>query len=69
MSTIATPSTFISAPSFPLGVDAHWETQSRTVWNEQEQASEERELVYEVSWLAELGVWRRFLRCQRKVQN
>ena len=36
-------------PSFPAGVDARWETENRTVWNEQEHASEELELVYEIS--------------------
>ncbi len=49
-------------PSFPAG-------ENRTVWNEQEHASEELELVYEISWIAELGVWRRFLRSQRKARN
>ena len=57
------------APAFPAGVEARWETENRTVWNEQEHASEERELVYEISWIAELGVWRRFLRSQRKARN
>jgi hypothetical protein len=57
------------APAFPAGVDARWETENRTVWNEQERASEERELIYEISWIAELGVWRRFLRSQRKARN
>jgi hypothetical protein len=52
--------------AFPAGVDVRWETEIRTVWNEQEHASEERELVYEISWIVEIGVWRRFLRCQRK---
>ena len=56
-------------PAFPTGVDARWETENRTVWNEQEHASEERELVYEISWIAELGIWRRFLRSNRKVQS
>jgi len=56
-------------PAFPAAVDARWETENRTVWNEQEHASEERELVYEISWIAELGVWRRFLRSQRKARN
>jgi hypothetical protein len=56
-------------PVFPAGIDVHWETQNRTVWNEQEHASEERELVYEISWISELGVWRRFLRSQRKARN
>jgi hypothetical protein len=56
-------------PAFPAGVDARCETENRTVWNEQERASEERELIYEISWISELGVWRRFLRSQRKVPN
>jgi hypothetical protein len=69
MSPIATSATFPSVPAFPVGVDSHWETQNRTVWNEQKHVSEERELVYEISWIVELGVWRRFLRSQRKAQN
>ena len=69
MSPIATSATFPAVPAFPAGIDSHWETQNRTVWNEQEHASEERELVYEISWIVELGVWRRFLRSQRKAQN
>lgn len=56
-------------PVFPVGVETHWETERRVVWNEQQLRSEERELVYEVSWIAEFGVWRRFLRSQRKVQS
>lgn len=56
-------------PAFPAGGDARWETQNRTVWNELEHESEERELVYEISWIAELGSWRCFLRCNRKVQS
>jgi hypothetical protein len=55
--------------AFPAGVDARWETENRMVWNEQERLSEERELVYEISWIAELGVLRRFLRSQRKSRN
>lgn len=56
-------------PAFPAGIDARWETKSRAVWNEQEHVSEKRELVYEISWIAELGVWRRFLRSQRKARD
>ena len=56
-------------PAFPAGVEAHWEAQNRTVWNEVQHASEERELVYEISWIAELGSWRCFLRSNRKVQS
>jgi hypothetical protein len=44
----------------------HWETRRRVVWNEQEHT---RELVYEISWIKELGLWRRFLRSQRKVTS
>jgi len=50
----------------PTGVGVHWETEQRVVWNEQQHVSEERELVFEISWIAELGVWRCFLRSQRK---
>ena len=56
-------------PAFPAGVDVRWETENRTVWNEREHASEKRELVYEISWIAELGIWRRFLRSNRKLSN
>jgi len=69
MSALATSTTFPSVPAFPAGGDAHWESENRTVWNEQEHASEERELVYEISWIEELGIWRRFLRSNRKVQS
>ena len=47
----------------------HWETQRRMVRNEQEHTSEERDLVYEISWVAELGLWRSFLRSQSKVKS
>jgi hypothetical protein len=59
----------LPVPAFPAAVEARWETQNRTVWNELEHANEERELVYEISWIAELGIWRRFLRSNRKVQS
>ena len=54
---------------FPMGIDAHWETEHRPVWNAREGAAEEQELVYEVSWIEERGMWRRFLRSRSKVQN
>lgn len=69
MCVVANYAAALSVPVFPAGVDAHWETESRMVWNEQQHTSEKRELVYEISWIAELGVWRRFLRSQRKVQS
>jgi hypothetical protein len=49
------------------GVDTHWVTENHTLWNEQERVSEERELVYEISWFPELGAWRSFLRSQRRL--
>ena len=69
MSAVASYGTAFPVPAFPAGVDARWETENRTLWNEREHASEVRELVYEISWIAELGVWRRFLRSHRKVQS
>jgi hypothetical protein len=69
MSVAASHVTALPVSAFPAAVEARWETQNRTVWNELEHASEERELVYEISWIAELGVWRRFLRSNRKVQS
>jgi hypothetical protein len=56
----------LSAP-FPQGVNTHWKTQNCTIWNERKRAIEECELVYEVSWISELGTWRSFLRSQRRV--
>lgn len=50
-------------------VDTRWETEHRMVWNQQQHISEERELVYEITWIAELSSWRRFLRCQRRVNS
>jgi hypothetical protein len=57
------------SPEFPPGIDVRWETVRRVKWNEQRHASEECELVYEVSWNAEIGVWRRFLRSQQTVNG
>jgi len=69
MSAVASYSDALPVPGFPAGVDVHWETQRRIVWNEREHTSEERELVYEISWIAERSLWRSFLRSQRKVKS
>jgi hypothetical protein len=69
MSVVASDSAALPVPGFLAGVDVHWETQRRIVWNERQHTSEERELVYEISWVAELGFWRSFLRSQRKVKS
>jgi hypothetical protein len=57
----------LDATILSSGIDTHWETKNHTVWNEQERVSEERELVYEISWIPELGAWRSFLRSQRRL--
>lgn len=53
-------------PPAPLGVDPHCETDNRVIWNDQERTEEAHEFIYEISWIPELGVWRRFLRTHRK---
>jgi len=69
MFVIANSSAILRIPGFPAGVDMHWETQRRVVWNEQEHTREEHELVYEISWIEELGLWRTFLRSHHKVND
>jgi len=69
MSANATHAEALSLANFSKGIDAHWETEIRTVWNAREFTSEEHELVYEISWISELGAWRRFLRSERKVKG
>ena len=59
----------IAPIEFPAGLHLHWETENRVMWNEEEWVTEEQELVYEISWICELGVWRRFLRSLRKIQH
>ena len=54
---------------FPTGLDVHWETENRVVWNKPERIAEKQGLIYEVSWICELGTWRRFLRSRHKVEN
>jgi len=65
--TTASHAPAIGVAVLPAGIDVHWETQHRLVWNEQRNAAEEQELIYEVTWIPELDVWRRFLRSRRKV--
>jgi hypothetical protein len=69
MSGAASSSTIIPIWGFPAGVDVRWETQRRVVWNEQEHTREEHVLVYEISWIKELGLWRSFLRSHHKVND
>jgi hypothetical protein len=55
------------AAPFPERTDVYWETTNVQVWNARESTEEQHELIYEVSWLKELGTWRRFLTSRRKV--
>ena len=56
----------VACAPFPERTDVHWETTNLQVWNA-EGTAEQQELVYEVSWIKELGMWRRFLAPQLKV--
>lgn len=69
MSASATHAEALSLAVFTTRIAAHWETEIRTVWNAREFTAEEHELVYEISWISELGAWRRFLRSERKVMG
>lgn len=60
-SAIFTHAEPLPVAGLPAGDRAHWEIESRVVWIEQLHANEECELVYEISWIKEPGVWRRFL--------
>jgi hypothetical protein len=54
----------LTTPALLQRIHLHYETENRLVWNEPERRNEERELVYEISWIPELNTWRRFLRAQ-----
>ena len=54
---------------FPERTDVRWETTSLRVWNAREGAAEQQEMVYEVSWIKELGTWRRFLTSRRTMRG
>ena len=58
-----------AAAPFPGRTAVHWETTNLQVWNAREGTTEQQELVYEVSWIQELGTWRRFLTSRRKVHS
>jgi hypothetical protein len=69
MSAFASSSAILPNSGLPDAVDVHWVTQRRVVWNEREHSDEEHELVYEISWIKELGLWRTFLRSGHKVND
>lgn len=43
----------ITPVRFPAGLDVHWETETRVIWNERELATDKEELIYAVSWIRE----------------
>jgi hypothetical protein len=53
----------------PPSAETHWETDNRVVWNEMESAAQEQELIYEVTWIPEIGAWRQFLKSRRNVDR
>jgi hypothetical protein len=67
MSAVASSSAIGPIFGFPAGIDVLWETQHRVVWNQQEHTHEDHELVYEITWIEEFGLWRTFLRWHHKV--
>jgi hypothetical protein len=69
MWAVASSSAILAISDFPAAADVHWETQRQVVWNERERTREEHELVYEISWIKELGLWRTFLRSHHKVND
>lgn len=66
MRTAHQHATALPVPAAPQGIDPHCETDNRVIWNDQAHTQEEHEFVYEISWVPELGVWRRFLRAHHK---
>ena len=60
MRTAYTHATAVPVPTLPVGIDPHYETEHRLVWNDERRTYEEHTSVYEVSWIPKLGVWRFF---------
>jgi hypothetical protein len=69
MSAVANSSAILPISDSPAVVEVRWERQRQVVWNEREHTREEHELVYEISWINELGLWRTFLRSHHKVND
>jgi hypothetical protein len=67
MRTALPHATALPLPTLPTGIDIHYETENRVVWNDKRRTNEEHAFVYEVSWISELGVWRWFLMTDQQV--
>jgi hypothetical protein len=69
MQILASSSAVLPVRGFPEGVQVRGEMQARVVWNEGVHMNEVHELVYEISWIEELGLWRTFLRPHHMVKH
>ena len=69
MQILASSSAVLPVRGFPEGVQVRGEMQPRVVWNEGADMNEVHELVYEISWIEELGLWRTFLRSHHMVKH
>lgn len=67
--TIANDAAPNAITPFPRGTDVRWEAEDRMMWNVQEHTLEQEQLVYAVSWIPKLGVWRRFLKARHKARG
>ena len=64
MRTACTHATGLPVTTLPVGIDSHYETEHRLVWNDERRTNDEHIFVYEVSWIQELSVRRWFLRAR-----
>ena len=67
MGTLNSHATALQIPTTAPGTDRHYETDRRLVWNQETCSNEVLEFVYEVSWIPERNVWRKFLLTRRKL--
>ena len=69
MQILASSSAVLPVRGFSEGVQVRGEMQPRVVRNEGADMNEVHELVYEISWIEELGLWRTFLRPHHMVKH
>jgi hypothetical protein len=69
MQILASSSAALPVRGFPEGVQVRGEMQPREAWTEGADMNEVHELVYEISWIEELGLWHTFLRPHHMVKH
>jgi hypothetical protein len=69
MQILASSSAALPVRGFPEGVQVRGEMQPREAWTEGADMNEVHELVYEISWIEEFGLWRTFLRPHHMVKH